>query len=781
MIINYLKITFRSLFKNKLFSFINILGLATGMAGAILVFLYIQYELNYDKFFKNYDNIYRLTRCYNIGGEQSTNPSTPFGLAPSVAEDIASIEASTRFFRKTTNIKFKEDVFQERVCYTDSMYFKLFDFEFILGNAKDAIKNPDEIIITHYLAKKYFGNENPVGKVLLFENSKNFRVGGVIKDIPSNSHFNNQIYAPISDFNNGIPDDEWYNNYFLTFVLLTHNSDLELTKNKITELYLKKMNADDRETEIILENLQEQHFSYSRTSKLNIYLFLAIGIFILILASINYMNLNTAKYIKRTKEVGIRKISGAHKFQLIKQFFGETILLSAISVFFGILLVETILPYFNQIAGIETNINYISKSFILIILSIVIFSSVSAGFYPAFFLSSFKPVNILKGQLGSFKLSAKLRKALVIFQFTITTILLISMGYVYSQFHYMTNKDVGFTTDNVLYLNLNSDLVKNYNVFKSSLLNNPKITGVTKTSFLPIDMKGLINNCNWEERIGQEKTAFGFQCVEFDHLKVIDYNIVEGRFFSEEFATDSIAVVINQKAQRLMNYKNPIGKKIMFGDTEDDGVLNIIGVVKDFHSLPVNEKIEPVMLLMYFSDYYNYILLKLDEYNNDETLKYISDTWQKFSPGFPFEYHYIEDEISIMYGDTKKTAKAFTLFVFIAMLISCAGLFGLSAFTVEQKTKEIGIRKALGASTKLVFVLLNKTFTKWVLISILIGSPIAYILMNKWLTNFAYHIKPNILIYLSAGLGILFIAQLTVTYQTLKTARSNPVDSLRYE
>jgi putative ABC transport system permease protein len=781
MIKNYLIITLRSLYKNKLFSFINILGLATGMAGAILVFLYIEYELNYDKFFTNYDNIYRLTRNYNIGGEQSTNPSTPFGLTPAVMEEIPSVDVSTRFFRKTTNIKFKDDIFQERVCYTDSLFFKMFDFEFILGNANEAIKSPDEIIITLSLAKKYFGDENPIGKVLLFENIKNFRVGGVIKDKPSNSHFNYPIYAPVSDFNNGIPDDEWYNNYFLTFVLLNHKSDLKETENKITELYLKKMNADDRETEISLQNLQEQHFSYSQTSKLNIYLFLAIGIFILILASINYMNLNTAKYIKRTKEVGIRKILGAHKFQLIRQFFGETILLSIISVFFGILLVETILPYFNQIAGIETNINYLSKSFVLIILSIVLFSSISAGIYPALFLSSFKPVSILKGQLGSFRLSAKLRKGLVIFQFTITTILLISMGYVYAQFHYMTNKNVGFTTENVLYLYLNPNLIKNYDVFKSTLLNNPKIIGVTKTSFLPMDMQGLLNNINWEERVKQEKTAFGFQCVEFDFLNTIDYQIVEGRFFSEEFITDSNAVVINQKAQKLMNYENPIGKKIMFGDTEADGVLNIIGVVEDFHSLSVNEKMEPVMLLMNFDDYFNFILLKLDGSKNDETINYISETWQQFSPGFPFEYKYIDDEISTMYGDTQKTAKAFTLFVVIAILISCAGLFGLSAFTVEQKTKEIGIRKALGATTRLVFVLLNKTFTKWVFISILIGSPIAYYLMNKWLTNFAYHMKPNILIYLGAGFGILLIAQITVTYQTLKTARSNPVDSLRYE
>jgi putative ABC transport system permease protein len=751
------------------------------MAGALLVFLYIQYELNYDRFFINYDHIYRLGRSYNIGGDQSENPSTPFGLAPSIMEDVPSIEVATKFFRNTSNIKFKDDVFQERVCYTDSLFFKMFDFEFIAGNTNDAIKSPDEIIITQSLAKKYFGDENPMGKVLLFDNIKTFKIGGVIKDIPSNSHFNYNIFAPISDFNNGIPDDEWYNNYFLTFVLLNKNSDLNETKDKITDLYLSKMNADDRETEINLQNLQEQHFSYSNTSKLNIYLFLAIGFFILILASINYMNLNTAKYIKRTKEVGIRKILGAHKFQLIKQFFGETVLLTVISVFFGILLVETILPYFNQIAGINTDINYLSKSFLLIVLTIVLFSSFLAGSYPAVFLSSFKPVKILKGQLGSFKLGSNLRKILVIFQFTITTILLISMGFIYTQFNYMTNKNVGFTTDNTLYLYLNPYLVKNYNVFKSTLLSNPKIKGVTKTSFLPMDMQGLINNINWEERLDQEKTAFGFQSVEFDHLKTIDYKIVEGRFFSEEFATDSNAVVINRKAQKLMNYENPIGKKLMFGDTEADGVLNIIGVIEDFHSLPVNEKIEPVMLLLNFDDYYNFILLKLNGIDNDETINYISETWNEFSPEFPFEYKYLDDEIAAMYGDTKKTAKAFTLFVIIALLISSAGLFGLSAFTVEQKTKEIGIRKALGATTKTVFFLLNKTFTKWVIISVFLGSPIAYYLMNKWLNNFAYHMKPNILIFIIAGFVILFIAQFTVTFHTIKTARANPADSLRYE
>ncbi|OFX83327.1 MAG: hypothetical protein A2W99_12045 [Bacteroidetes bacterium GWF2_33_16] len=781
MIKNYVTTTLRSLFSNKLFSAINILGLATGMAGAILVFLYIEYELNYDKFFTNYENIYRLVRDYNIGGEQSLNPSTSYGLAPSVREEIPSVIKSTRYFRKSTNIKHKDDVFKEVVCYTDSLFLDIFNYQFILGNSNTIFKNPDEIIITESFSKKYFGEENPLGKVLLFDETMNFKVSGVIKDVASNSHFKFNIIGPISKFNNGIPEDEWFNNYFQTYVLLNKNSNLTETEEQLSALYAKKMQSEDQKVKIHLQNLQEQHFANNQVSKLNIYLFLAIGIFILILACINYMNLNTAKYIKRTKEVGIRKILGANKIQLIKQFFGETILLSTISAFIGILLVETLLPYFNKVAGIQTNIDYLSTTFLLAILSIIIVSSLLAGSYPAIFLSSFKPVKILKGQLGSFKLSSNLRRILVIFQFSISTILLICTGYIYLQFNYMTNKNPGFTTENIIYLNLNSKLVAKYDVFKSTLLNNTKIKGVTKTAFLPMDLYGLVNNLNWEGRVDQEKSAFAFQSVEFDHQNTINYKLLEGRFFSKEFASDSLAVVINQKAQKLMNYENPIGKKILFGDTEADGILNIIGVVEDFHSLPVNDEIEPVMLLMYFNDYYNFVLIKLDGKENDKTINFISEVWNEFSPGFPFEYQYIDDTIKNMYGDTQQTANAFILFVFIAILISCAGLFGLSSFTVEQKTKEIGIRKALGATTSLVFILLNKTFTKWVLISIIIGSPVAYYLMIKWLNNFAYHIKPNIFVIFGAGFIILLIAQLTVTYQTIKTARSNPVDSLRYE
>lgn len=781
MIKNYLKITFRNLFKNKLFSAINILGLATGMAGALLVFLYVQYELGYEKFFKNYDNIYQLVRNYNIGGEDSNNPSTPWGLAPLVMEKVPSIKVSTKAFSKPTNIKYKNDNYKEYVCYTDSLFFKVFDFEFVYGSAKNAIKNPDDIIINESVAQKYFGIENPIGKVLLFDDSKNFTVAGVIKDTPSNTHFDDLIYAPISNFNNGIPDSEWHNNYFLTYVLLNQNSDLSTLKKQITELYLEQMEEADGETTILLNNLQEKHFAYSETSKLNIYLFLTVGFFVLILACINFMNLNTAKYIKRTKEVGIRKILGAQRPQLIRQFFGETILLSVISVFFGILIVETILPYFNQITGINTDIHYLSLNFILSVITIIIIASILAGSYPSLFLSSFKAVQIMKGQLGSFKLNANIRKTLVIFQFSITTILLICMGFIFRQFHYMKNKDLGFTTENIIYLNLNQNLVKNYDAFKASLQSNPKIQGVTKTSFLPMYIYGLINNLSWEGRINQEKSAFGFQCVDFDHLSTIDYKIIEGRFFSKKFSSDTNAVVVNQKAQRLMGYDKPIGKKILFGDTEEEGVLNIIGVVEDFHSLPVSEKPQPVILTMNLGNYFNYILVKLDGINNDETIASISNTWNDFSPGFPFEYRYIDDRISRMYGDTQKTAKAFSLFVTIALLISCAGLFGLSSFTVEQKTKEIGIRKALGATTSLVFMLLNKTFTKWVLISIVIGSPIAYYLMSKWLNNFAYHVKLNVFVFFGAALLILLIAQITVAFQTLKTARSNPVNSLRYE
>ena len=781
MIKNYLKITFRSLYRNRLFSSINILGLATGMAGALLVFMYIQYELNYDKIFKNYDNIYRLVRDYNIGGEQSLNPSTSYGLAGAVMEEIPAVIVSTRKFNNRTNVKYKDNIFNENVCYTDSMFFQVFDYNFLVGNPNDALKNPDEIIITKSIAEKYFKNENPLGKVLLFDDVKNFRVSAVIENIPANSHFNFDIFAPISEFNDGIPDDEWFNNYFLTYVLINQNADLTETTNKLTELYAKNMQSEGDKTKIHLQNLQDQHFANSQLSKLNIYLFLAIGIFILMLACINYMNLNTARYIKRTKEVGIRKIAGAHKTQLVKQFFGEAILLSTISIFFGVLIVESILPFFNQITGMNTAIQYLSKNFIFILISIILFSSFLAGIYPALFLSSFEAVKILKGQLGSFKLSSNIRKGLVIFQFSITTILLISAGYIYSQFFYMTNKNLGFTTENLVYLVLTNKLEKNYDTFKTTLLGNPDIVGVTKTSFLPMNIYGLINGLSWDEMNNQEKTAFAFQCVECDFLNVVDYKIVEGRFFSEDFSSDSTAVIINQKAQRLMNYNNPIGNKIYLGDEEDDGVVQIIGVVEDFHTLPVNNEIEPIMLLLGNIDYYSCILIKLNGKNNKNTIDFISRQWDEFTPGFPFKYRYMDDKIKTMYGDTQQTAKAFTLFVILAILISCAGLFGLSFFIVEQKTKEIGIRKALGASTGIVYMLLNKTFTRWVLISIVIGSPIAWYLMYKWLNNFAYHTKPNIFIFIGAGLLILFIAQLTIAYQTIKTARANPANSLRNE
>ena len=781
MIKNYLKITFRSLIRNKLFSSINILGLATGMAGALLVFMYIQYELNYDNFFKNYDNIYRLVRDYNIGGEQSLNPSTSFGLAGAVMEEIPAVIVSTRKYNNISNVKYKDDIFNENVCYTDIMFFQVFDYNFLRGKPDNALKNPDEIIITKSLAEKYFGDENPMGKILLFDDIKNFRVSAVIENIPANSHFNFDIFAPISKFNGGIPDDDWFDNYFLTYVLVNQNTDLTETTNKLTDLYTKKMQSEERKTKMHLQSLQDQHFAESQLSKLNIYLFLAIGIFILVLACINYMNLNTARYIKRTKEVGIRKIVGAHKIQLVKQFFGEAILLSTISIFFGILIVESILPFFNQITGMNTTIQYLSKNFIFVLISIILFSSFLAGIYPALFLSSFKAVNILKGQLGSFKLSSNIRKGLVISQFSITTILLISAGYIYFQFFYMTNKNPGFTTENLIYLNLTNKLEKNYETFKTTLLNNPDIVGVTKTSFLPMNIYGLLNGLSWDEMDNHEKTAFAFQCVEFDFLNVVDYKIVEGRFFSKDFVSDSNAVIINQKAQRLMNYNNPIGNKIYFGDEEDDGVVQIIGVVEDFHTLPVNSEIEPIMLLLYDLDFYSYILIKLNGKNNKKTIDFISRQWDEFTPGFPFKYRYMDDKVKTMYGDTQQTAKAFTLFVIIAILISCAGLFGLSSFTVEQKTKEIGIRKALGASTSIVYMLLNKIFTRWVLISIAIGSPIAYFLMNKWLNNFAYHTKPNIFIFIGAGLLILFIAQFTIAYQTIKTARANPVDSLRNE
>jgi putative ABC transport system permease protein len=460
------------------------------------------------------------------------------------------------------------------------------------------------------------------------------------------------------------------------------------------------------------------------------------------------------------------------------QFFGESYLISLISLFFAIILVETALPFFNKINSINIDIDYSSFYLIVLVTSIAMFSGLFAGSYPAFFLSSFKTASILKRQVGISKSNLSIRKYLVISQFTITIILLISTGTIFLQFNYLINKKNGFSIDNVIFLRLNQKLSKNFDSFKATMLQNPSINSLARVSGIPVDNYSLMNGILWEGSSEDKASSFSMNSVEPDFFKTCEFEFVEGRPFSNDLVTDSACVIINEKAKKHMGFESPLNKTMQINN---DYKHKIIGVVKDFHALPLDAfSIEPAIFIIneYF---YSYILLKLDEKNKTQTIEYIKNKWNEFADGFPFEYQFLDDYKKTMYGNTERTGKTFTFFVLIAILIACAGLWGLTTFTAEQKTKEIGIRKTLGASTGSILQLLSGSFVKWVLVSFIIACPIAYYFMNNWLNKFTYHQELDITIFIIAGLIILVIAQITVTYQTLKAAKANPVDCLRYE
>ena len=781
MIKNYLKIITRNLFKNKIYTTINIIGFATGMAASILVFLYLDYEYTYDNFFDNYPRIYQLLRDYRIGNSQNLNPAMPYGLSPAIMESIPDIDASTRFFTRSTNVKVDDKVFSERVCFADTLLFKVFDYDFVLGSPVNALKDPNKIIVSESIANKYFGDQDPIGKSLLFDEMESFTIAGVIKDVPQNSHFRNKIIASMEYYKKrGVPEEEWHDNYFLTYVIVQPNKSLKKIEESVSKLYSDKA-GNPVPTKFHLYTLRQMHLEedqQSSSKKANLIIFLVIGVFILVIAGINYMNLSTSQYIQRTKEVGIRKVLGADRRKLIYQFFGESYLISIISLFIAIILVETALPLFNQIIGIKIDIDYSSTYLITLVFSIVIFSGLFAGSYPAFFLSSFKTVNILKKQVGTSRSNFNIRKYLVISQFTITIILLISTGIVFQQFNYLINTKNGFSIDNVVFLRLNQKISKNYDSFKSVILQNPSIKSISRVSGIPIDNYSLMNGIAWEGATGEKASSFSMNSVEPDFFKICEFEFTEGRPFSNDLPTDSACVIINEKAKNHMGFESPLNKTMQI---MDDYKHKIIGVVKDFHALPLDAfGIEPSIFIIK-KDFYSFILIRLDANNKQHSIEYIKSKWNEFSDGFPFSYRYLDDYKKELYSNTQETGESFSFFVIIALLISCAGLWGLTAFTMEQKTKEIGIRKTLGASSGNILKLLSNSFIRWVAISFIIACPIAYYFMDSWLRKFVYHREMSYAIFLISLALIVIIAQITVVYQTLKAARLNPVDCLRYE
>ncbi|PIQ21983.1 MAG: hypothetical protein COW65_05750 [Cytophagales bacterium CG18_big_fil_WC_8_21_14_2_50_42_9] len=783
---NYLKIAFRNLLRYKAFSFINIFGLALGMTCSILIMLWVKDELSYNKFHANLDNLYRVIEDQHYpGGEDLVLENSPGPLAEALKKEFPEITHATNI-SWNTQLLFAHHgkSFKEEGVYVSPDFLQMFSFSLLAGDAKTALSQPNSLIIDETLAKKYFGTTDALGKILKINNESSYKVTGVLHDVPKNSSLRFNFLMPVMDFKNQPGNEwlaEWGNNGIRTMVMLRPDADRKALNAKIEKI-LRKHNPDSS-IDIFLQPVADMHlYPYFKPGRVTygtiqfVRLFSVVAIFVLVIACINFMNLSTARSAKRAKEVGVRKVIGAVRSVLMGQFIGESILISVLAIFIAIGLAQLFLPVFNELTGKGIKLQFSDPVFLGTLTLIALVTGLLAGSYPAIFLSSFKPVTVLKGTLKFSNKVALFRKSLVVFQFGLSAVLIIGTVVVYRQVAFMRSKDIGLNRENVAYINLEGDLSKRAEAFKYELAQAPGIKAVGAASQSPIRVGNNGSGIEWPGKNPNANILFSFLQTDYGFINTMDIKLKEGRFFQKEYGADSVKVVVNEEAARLMGMKNPVGEKIKAGDTD----VHIIGVVKDFNVMGLQRPMQPLLMFLGLENA-NYIMVRMAAGQTEKGIASLERLTKKYNPNYPFEYHFLDQEYEDMFKGEQVIGKLANYFAGIAIVISCLGLFGLALFTAEQRTKEIGIRKVLGASVGGIVAMLSQDFLKLVLVANIIAWPLGWYLMQNWLQDYAYRAELSWWIFAAAGLATLVIAFLTVAFQAIRAAIANPVQSLRSE
>lgn len=788
---NYLKIALRNMARQKAFTFINIAGLAVGMTCTILITLWVQDELSYDRFHINADDIYTVVMDWkSFGGTRSNNTYAP--LAPTCKEEIPEVINYVRIQNiSRIVVKYKDKAFyEEGGMIADHSIFEVFSFPVVKGNPQTDLTGPFDAVVSESFAKKYFGDDDPIGKVIEGEGIP-ITVKVVMKDIPHNSHlqFDFLMSFELAKHLPHFPLD-WGSPNYPIYLQLQKSSNVGDVANKITAIVTEHnsgiMERGIRLSLVPLKDiyLDQQLYPRNTGNRSYVYAFFIIGIFVLVIACINFVNLSTARSSVRLKEVGIRKTVGAFKIQLVKQFMTESILLFMIAFGLAVILSELFLPVLNQLSGKQLSINFFDYRFISGAIALIILIGMISGSYPAFYLSAFKPASILRKKISSGKSGFVFRNALITVQFVLSIFLILSTSIVYNQVRFMQNKNLGFDRGNIVYIPIKENIGKSYETVKTELLRNPNIISVTAKDCLPTTHTNRTLGIHWEgKRPDQDKIATETLKIDYDYFKTLGLKIIEGRDFSKDYATDATsAFVLNEEAIKRMEIQAPvIGKEFTLYRQKG----TIIGVLKDAYFKSLHKEIEPQVyhILTDMTDVGSegVVLIRIAGKDIPEMISSIEEIWNRVNPNAPFEYNFLDETYNNLYLTEMRVGTILKYFTILAIFISCLGMFGLASFAAERRTKEIGVRKVLGASVSGIVALLSKDFIKWVLIANFISWLIAYIFMNKWLQNFAYRISIGILTFLFAGMIALIIALLTVSYQSIKAAVANPVESLRYE
>lgn len=768
---NSIKMAFRHIKKYKSFSFINVFGLATGMACCMLILIWVQNELSYDCFHTHADAIYRV---------QSNLISQPRPLAPALKDGYPEIRDAVRFFSPDVVVRFREKIFEEeRFFFADPSVFDMFSFSFIKGDPATALRDRYSVVLTQDMAEKYFGHENPIGKTLQIQNQYDLNVTGIIQNVPQNSHLRFDFLGSFELYGSRI-EDSWSNHAYLTYILLEPNITADQIRTKISDIVMK--HSPIVHTPIDIQPLRRIHL-YEDGAITYVYIFSAIAVFVLVIACINFMNLMTARYGNRIKEIGLKKVVGACRSEMIRQFFLESILYSVLSGAIAVIAIVLILPRFN--AFLETRLTlavFKNASLFLGLPGIVLFTGLLSGAYPALFLSAFRPARLLGQTAATTKgpiRGSVLRRILVITQFAISIGLIVSTLIVSHQMYYIRNMDLGFDKEQLLYMRLKGSIFRNGDAFKADLTRHANIISATFASSLPTNVGNNASGFGWEGMDPNRKPSWQFVATDLDYVRTLGLEIVKGRNFSGAFTTGNVGFVINEKAAAEMGFDSPVGKRFFLWGTPG----TIIGVIKDFHFRPVHNEIKPMFMFVGPEAFMENILIRVNprETKVDDIVSALREVWQSYAPGFPFEFHFIDEALDRNYRDEEKLGQLFKYFTGFAILISCLGLFGLAAYMSERRTKEIGIRKTLGASIPRILLIMIKDFFILVGAANLVAWPLAYLFMNRWLQHFAYHIRIVPGIFLISGLLASLIALMTVSTQAFRAARVNPVDALRYE
>jgi len=801
MLKNYFKIAIRNLIRHKSFSIINIVGLSIGMICFLLISLWIKDELSVDRHNANYEQIYRIGTDSKMGEQEGTGTSTASPLAPSLMAEIPEIASATRFRGNYENLVTFEDTnfLLNKIYFADPEIFDIFSIPLIYGSSFEILTKPKTIVISQTTAKKYFENEDPIGKLLIFDNKREYEIVGVAKDQPVNSHWDFEILISYSSLQSATSTN-WFSNSPLTYIKVQPGINAEDLTQKINELFILKTDPLFQQMlGVTFREWEEQgnHYRLSLTplSKIYlfsqsddavskkgdiryVYLFAAIGFFILLVACINFMNLTTARSAVRAKEIGMRKVLGSNRQQLIRQFLLESILISLLAMFIALIGVKLLLPYFNDFAEKAITIKFIGNySFPVYFIMAIIIGLISGG-YSAIALSSYKILTILKGNLFKRNQKSGFRNALVLFQFAISILVILCTIISLQQMKFISNKKLGFEKEQLLVIERANILKDQLPVFRDEISKNPAIISASTAFSVPGSCSDG-SMFNKDNNTPEELYHFYRLCGDYNYLGTMRIELLTGRVFSQTIESDKSSIIINETAVKKLGYEDPLGRKIFEPGSYEE--LTVIGVVKDFHYNSLLEEISPIIIFHPSIWRKEFVAIRVQPENVAGTIEFVKDEWNKLAGNQPFNYFFMDSYFDNLHKSEQRTGKFFTIFASLAIFIACLGLFGLAAFTAEQKTKEIGVRKVLGASVPNIVSILLKQFTLWVVLANVIAWPVGYYIMKSWLQNFAYRIDLNLGYFILSGLITLLIALFTVSYLAFNAANKNPMLALKYE